>query len=679
MLEGRATVTNAPPRPTCAARENVIHRRVPAVHSFLLPVGGAALETDQRLSSVLSEFARTLATDSPIQAILDHLVVRIVDLLPISAAGVTLISPGSGPHYIAASDASALRYEQLQSDLAEGPCLAAFATGEPVTIPDLQEDHRFPRFAEQAVEEGLLAVFTFPLHHGDERLGALDLYRGTPGRLSSGSMAAAQTLSDVAAAYLLNARARELLHESTHRAQFTSMHDALTGLPNRTLLLQRLDHAIRRSRRSEKQVAILFADLDRFKSVNDTYGHHVGDELLVAVAERLTALLRPGDTLARLAGDEFVIMCEDLDDATQADHIATRVTDALADAFVLSTTAVQVSASVGIAFAGPPDSMPDKVLRDADAAMYQAKRKGGGRHGVVDLREQGLATQRASLSRDLLEALAKGELRTAYQPIVATAGGKVAGAEALLRWAHPTWGTMHPAAIVPLAEQSGLISDVGRWVLRSACRDQQRWQHQGAESVGIGVNVSPHQLMERDFVEGVEAVLTGIGTDPSRVTIDVTESAFIQDSERALVVLQDLKDLGVLLALDDFGTGYSSLNHLKRFPIDIVKIDRSLIAELGRDPTSRHIVRTLVQLVHALGMRAVAEGVESFEQHEEVLALGCDAYQGFYCAAPISSDQMAALLAGWDDKNAPHSSSSVTLGMSRRQPPGAPPPQRRHL
>ena len=278
------------------------------------------MEIERRLSDVLSEFARTLVTDFPIQAILDHLVVRIVDVLPISAAGVTLITPGANPRYIAASDDSAMRFEQLQTELGEGPCLIAFEKGEAVAIPDLRADDRFPRFAPRAVEAGLAAVFTFPLRQGSHQLGALDLYRNSSGPMSDGAMTAAQTLADVTAAYLLNAQARDALRDSTERARESALHDALTGLPNRILLVQRLIHAMLRCRRSEKLVAILFADLDHFKVINDTYGHHVGDELLIAVAERLTALLRPGDTLARLAGDEFIILCEDLDNTSQASH-----------------------------------------------------------------------------------------------------------------------------------------------------------------------------------------------------------------------------------------------------------------------------------------------------------------------------------------------------------------------
>ncbi|MGZ7023829.1 MAG: diguanylate cyclase domain-containing protein, partial [Ilumatobacteraceae bacterium] len=273
------------------------------------------MDVERRLSSVLGEFARTLLTDFPIATILDHLVLRIVDVLPITSAGVTLIAPGANPHYIAASNDSALRFEQLQSELGEGPCLAAYHSGEAVTAPDLADDDRFPIFGPRAVAEGLMAVFTFPLRHGDERLGALDLYRATTGSLDAEEMRSAQTLADVATAYLLNARAREDLRVSSEAAREHSLHDDLTGLPNRALLIQRLEHAILRCQRSGKMVAILFADLDLFKGINDTFGHHVGDELLVAVAERLTALLRPGDTVARLSGDEFVILCEDIDHA----------------------------------------------------------------------------------------------------------------------------------------------------------------------------------------------------------------------------------------------------------------------------------------------------------------------------------------------------------------------------
>ena len=337
----------------------------------------------------------TLTTDFPIQAILDHLVVTIVEVLPIDAAGVTLIAPGSSPHFIAASDESALCFEELQTELWEGPCLAAYETGEAVAIADLAQDTTFPRFAERASAAGLVAVFTFPLRQETGRLGALDLYCTTPGCLTQEAMAAAQTLADVTTAYLMNAQARADLTQSSEVALENSLHDSLTGLPNRALLIQRLDHAIRRSRRSKKTVAILFADLDRFKVVNDTYGHRIGDELLIAVADRISRLLRPGDTLARLAGDEFIILCDDLEMPSQAELLANRVGTALARPFQLSDIEVQLSASVGIAFAGQGSDVPEQIIQDADTAMYQAKRKGGARFGTIDLGEQHLAIRRA--------------------------------------------------------------------------------------------------------------------------------------------------------------------------------------------------------------------------------------------------------------------------------------------
>jgi GGDEF domain-containing protein len=267
---------------------------------------------------VLGEFARTMVTDFPIEAILDHLVVRIVEILPISAAGVTLIDAAADPRYIAASDGSALRFEKLQTELGEGPCLLAYTSGDAVQVPDLRTETRFSTFAPRALDAGMMAVFTFPLYHGDRRLGALDLYRQTPGELTPESLAAAQTLADVVAAYLLNAQARKDLQDSSDRSRRASLHDALTGLPNRVLLLERLVHARQRSRRTHGGTGVYFIDLDLFKAVNDTHGHDIGDELLIAVARRLTGILRPADTLARLSGDEYVALCEDLTDPDQA-------------------------------------------------------------------------------------------------------------------------------------------------------------------------------------------------------------------------------------------------------------------------------------------------------------------------------------------------------------------------
>ena len=598
---------------------------------------------EEGLAEVLSEFARTMVTDFPIQGILDHLVNRIVDILPVTVAGVTLIEPNLRPRYVAASDPSALRYEKLQTELGEGPCLAAYTTGEVTAVPDLRVETRFSKFVPRALESGLSAVFTFPLRHGHEQLGALDLYRETAGPLSADDMLAAQTLADVAAAYLINAQARSDLQDASEQSHEAALHDPLTGLPNRVLMLQLLEHGFRTSRRSRRILAVLFVDLNRFKVVNDTYGHQMGDELLVAVAERLTKLLRPGDTLARLSGDEFVILCEDLSDPAEADPIAIRLHEALAEPFSLSGREVTTGASIGIAFTGKNVASPEDLLREADLAMYRAKREKVGHRDILDLRDLHLAAHQAGLARGLAGAGERGELDLAYQPIVDAGDGRIAGVEALLRWTHPTRGPVAPSVFIPFAEQSGHIVELGRWVLERACSERRRWSGP-APDLAMSVNVSAHQFMSVDFAHTVSAVLTDTSTDPGLLTLEVTESVFVQDEVRALIVLGELKAIGVKLALDDFGTGYSSLGYLNTLPIDTIKVDRTFVAKLGEDPSSLEIVSAIIALAHGLGMGVVTEGIETASQRAHVVQLGSDRCQGFYFAKPMSAHHLGDLV-----------------------------------
>jgi len=591
-----------------------------------------------------------MASDFPIQGILDHLVRRIVDILPITGAGVTLISSITSPHDVAASDEAALRFEKLQTEIGEGPCLSAYRSGKAVAVPDLRSRHPFPAFGSAALAAGLFAVFTFPLRHNAGQLGALDLYRDTPGPLSPRDMEAAQTLADVTVAYLANAQARSELQDASEQFHSSSLHDPLTGLPNRLLLLERLEHALQRSVRSRHPVAILFVDLDRFKVVNDSHGHLIGDELLVAVADRMAGLIRPGDTLARLSGDEFVIICEEITKKLQIHMIARRIVEALGAPFPLDDVVVEVSASVGIAFSTPKGTDPEEMLREADIAMYQAKRRGGGTHQVVDVREQGLAERLVTLQRDLGLAVERGELRNEYQPIVRSSDGRILGAEALLRWDHPAFGLIPPTTLIPLAEQSGAINDIGRWVLERACPDLRRWSERSQgdplspSTFGMAVNVSAHQLMAPDFVATVAEVLEATGTLPHNLTLEITESVFIHDPERARVVLSDLKGLGVLIALDDFGTGYSSLSFLKHFPVDSVKIDRIFTADLVHDSASHAIASKMIELAHLLDLSVVTEGVETAAQRDEARRMGSECYQGYYYARPMSSERLDDLM-----------------------------------
>jgi diguanylate cyclase (GGDEF)-like protein len=615
---------------------------LPTVQTFAarFPAFGGGMD-DDKLSAVLSEFARTLATEFPIQGILDHLVKRIVDVLPISAAGVTLISAGSAPQFIAASDESALRFERLQTDVGQGPCLSAYESGEAVSVPDLSKDDQYPQFGPAALKAGLAAVFTFPLRHGEGRLGALDLYRETVGALSTRDMAAAQTLADVATAYLLMAQARDDARATSDRFQHSALHDALTGLPNRALLHERLDHAAQRASRSHTTAGILFADLDHFKRVNDTHGHHVGDELLVAVAQRLSALVRPGDTLARFAGDEFVFLCEDLTGSDDVEALGKRLEDAFAEPFVLAGGPVAVTASVGMAYAGPGEEISDELLVRADTAMYQAKRKGGAAHQVIDLRQAMQDNDRTTLETDLAAALARDRLDVAYQPILRCSDRTIVGVEALLRWTDAARGSVPALTMVSVAEQSGLIIQIGAWVLERACRDRGRWLQRGM-ALDVAVNVSARQLMSWTFPSTVAGILRRTGMDPAALVLEITENVFIEDIERATTVLADLKQLGIRLAVDDFGTGYSSLTYLRRLPIDMVKIDQSFIADIGLAQSGATIVSAVTNLAHALGFSVTAEGVETARQNDEVSALGCEYAQGFLYGRPMSAADLVA-------------------------------------
>lgn len=599
---------------------------------------------EDKLSAVLSEFARTLITDFPIQRILDRLVDRIVEVLPVTSAGVTLISEGSIPHYIAASDESARRFERLQTEIDQGPCVHAFQFGESVSVPDLRADKRFPLFSPAGVQAGLAAVFTFPLFHGLERFGALDLYRDVPGDLDPADMAAAQTLADVAAALLLNAKARDEALATSNRFHFNAMHDPLTGLPNRLLLQERLEHAALRAQRTHTYTAALFLDLDRFKYVNDTHGHLMGDELLRAVAHRLSSLVRCGDTLARFSGDEFVFLCEELRSVDDVAVLVRRIDETFLDAFELDGVDVMVRASVGTAYVGPGEAITSDLLMRADLDMYRAKRECAG-VAVIEINSPRSSADDQSLEEDMRRALHDDQFEIAYQPIVRTTDGVVTGVEALLRWTHPHRGPIAPLLVVSVAERSELICDIGAWVLEQACADHARWvAADGTEPFDLAVNVSVRQLMIPNFCDMVIEVLDRTKMEVGSLVLELTESIAMEHSTRIMQVLVGLNELGVRLALDDFGTGYSSLSYLSRLPIQIVKIDRGFIAELGH-PAGRIVVAAVTGMAHDLGLTVVAEGVETETQRDETIAVGCDYAQGYFYARPMPADCIKELLA----------------------------------
>ena len=596
-------------------------------------------ERDQQLSQVLVDFAHTLGTDCSVQRILDTLVQRIVDILPVTGAGVMVASGEHELQSISATDDVIRTIEALQDELDEGPCWEAYRTGVPVAVDDLSSDTRFPAFSPRARDSGLAAVFTFPMRlHGD-RLGAIDLYRDVPGPLGEWDARAGQVLADVAAAYLYNAQLRLDASATVARLSHRSLHDPLTGLANRTLFEELLEQAVARARRSHHEAAVLYIDLDRFKAVNDRYGHHAGDELLVAAAERITGVLRPGDCLARLGGDEFAVLCEDLPDSQAAEAVADRIVAVMAEAFLVGGRALSVTASVGIAFSGPGQDIPQELVRDADHAMYEAKQRGGARRAVGEPGARLAADGRQDLEDELAGAQWQRELALHYQPVVDLRTGRTTGVEALLRWQHPERGLVLPDVVVPSAERTGLIPPLGEWVLQRACADARAW-HRTQPGLQVGVDVSALQVTAPDFLPALERALADSSVDPATVFLEVTESALLHDTARALDVLREVKQLGVRLSLDDFGTGCSSLAHLRQFPFDVVKIDRSFTADVLDDPTTRSIVAAMVDLGHVLDLTVTAEGVEREAEHDAVVELGLDHAQGLWYGTALPTDEL---------------------------------------
>jgi diguanylate cyclase (GGDEF)-like protein/PAS domain S-box-containing protein len=436
---------------------------------------------------------------------------------------------------------------------------------------------------------------------------------------------------------------KELEEELQHQA----FHDRLTGLPNRALFMDRLQHALVRVEREDAYAALLFLDLDNFKVINDSLGHATGDRLLISVAERLESCVRARDTVCRLGGDEFVFLLEDAKNTTQATQTAQRVLDALREPFIVDDDELFVVASIGIVLGASSDERPDDLLRKADLAMYRAKRRGKARYEVFDRTMNERALRRLRMETDLRRAIGNGELSVHYQPKVSLRDRKIVGMEALARWEHPGQGMVFPDEFIPVAEETGLIFPLGLLVLREACAQACLWNaaRPKDEPLRVNVNLSARQFNRPDLVENVARVLDDTGLEPGNLVLEITESVVMGDVDAAIATLKKLKILGVRVALDDFGTGYSSLSYLKRFPVDYLKIDKSFVDGLGQDPEDRGIVASVVDLAHTLGLEAVAEGVETAEQLAHLQTLHCELAQGFLFHKPLPAEAASLLLA----------------------------------
>ncbi len=421
------------------------------------------------------------------------------------------------------------------------------------------------------------------------------------------------------------------------RLRHDAFHDALTGLSNRALLIDRLSHALNRvNRRGDYIFAVLFLDLDRFKMINDSLGHTLGDQLLVTIARRLRECVRPDDTVARLGGDEFVVLLDGVQDVEEASTIANRIQESLKSPISLGDHEVVTSASIGIAASSRKYERPEQILRDADLAMYRAKTLGKSRQEIFDGDMQHHMLFRLELETDLRGALDRGELSVYYQPIVSISDGSIVAFEALVRWRHPERGMVPPGIFVPIAEGTGLVIPIGNWILETACRQMKEWLPNlpADRLVSMHVNLSGRQFRHPDLVENLRATLDRVGLEPNRLGLEITESVVMDNAASAAEMLEQLRSVGVQLQIDDFGTGYSSLSYLHRFPIDTLKIDGSFIRDMLSDQKNVEIVRSIAALAHELGMQIIAEGVETADQLAKLRELGCERAQGhFFCEA----------------------------------------------
>jgi diguanylate cyclase (GGDEF)-like protein/PAS domain S-box-containing protein len=434
--------------------------------------------------------------------------------------------------------------------------------------------------------------------------------------------------------------------------------DPLTGLPNRLLFIDRVGRLIKhKKRRKDHLFAVLFMDLDGFKMINDSMGHLVGDQLLLGVASRLEKCLRSTDTVARLGetftvarlgGDEFTVLLDDIKDPNDAKRAADRMMKALASPFILGGKEVFTSVSIGIALSNSAYEQPEEILRDADTAMYRAKSLGKARYEVFDADMRASVMARLQLETDLRRALERGEFRNFYQPIVALVSGEIAGFEALLRWQHPTRGLLGPIEFIPVAEETGLIRELGWWNLREACRQISEWRAGliAHRHLTISVNLSAKQFLQPNLVGDIKELLRELALSPEALKLEITESTVMADPSAAVEMLQQIKSLGIRLAIDDFGTGYSSLSYLHRFPLDTLKIDRSFISGMGDDGEGMEIARTILPMANNLRLDVVAEGVETVQQVALLKKLECKYGQGFYFSRPLSAEGTKALLAG---------------------------------
>ncbi len=528
----------------------------------------------------------------------------------------------------------ALRGASLGFRFARGEGLPgrAWQSGEVEWMRELEDVESFPR-SPHARKSGYRSGVAVPARAGDQVIAILEFFTRQP-RVGEDRM---RKLLSLVAGQLGTVIQRKRMEDRLH---YLAHHDALTGLPNRVLVRDRLNQGILEADRHGRLLGVAFLDLDRFKTINDTLGHAAGDILLSAVAERLRNVVRNDDTVARLGGDEFTLILTDMARAEDAAHVAQKILGCFTEPFHIAGYDFTIGMSMGMTIYPLDDSDVDGLLRNADIAMYRAKEQGGNTCQFHTAEMTTRVRQRLELERDLHRALDQGQFYLHYQPIMDLATGAFVSAEALIRWHHPRRGEVSPAEFIPLAEETGIIAEIGEWVLRESVACFQRWRAAGLPLENIAVNVSARQFHGRDFAGLVRRVTAESGFDPACLVLEITESLLI-DNAAVVSALRELNDMGTQISIDDFGTGYSSLGYLRRFPVDHVKIDRSFVSDLPLSNDATVVVLAIIGMAHALGQRTIAEGVETGAQLEFLRAHGCDLAQGFHLARPLPAEAYA--------------------------------------
>ncbi len=574
----------------------------------------------------------------PVEHLVDRCRKLVETTLDVAHCAVS-IDLGRDARVVAASSGLTRREEDGPLD---GPGLLAASVADhsgSMLVADIEGHERFvPTPALRAL--GIRSLAAAPIECRSGARGVVVVGSGQPAALRADDLLFLEAIANVLASAV---DAKRSLDDLRHNA----LHDALTGLPNRVLLLDRLEVALEQAAGRGTQVAVLVCDVDRFKVVNDGLGHAAGDEVLRLVADRLKAQVRPGDTVGRFGGDEFVVVCPDVSELAAVVAIADRLAAAFATPMRVLGTDLVVSASIGIALgAGGSSDVPASLLRDADAAMYRAKDRGRNRYELFDDDMRTRAGTRVRTESELRRALERGELRLHYQPVLDTSSAALVGVEALVRWEHPTRGLLLPADFVGVAIDSGMAPELGGWAFEEAAHQAARWARAGADGPAwVAVNLSPQQLTDPRLLERIDHALTSADVAAARLRVEITEEGLVEDTARTAEMLVGLRDRGIGISVDDFGSGYSSLAYLRRLPVDVLKLDQRFVAGLGQDTDDMVIAAAVVVMAQALGLQVVAEGVETIEQLEVLRSMGCDHVQGYLFARPLPADELTAWLA----------------------------------